>query len=139
MTAMEYTDEQIIEALEVRMPHDRICREAYDLINRLRQKTNIENNRGGDTLAEFGSEIVVCPYYHRADKNRICCEGLYEHSTLTLVFQSQTVLNKHRMHFCCNLHAFRECYVCQVLDKKWGVEDGKVQKQENSDTGRDRA
>lgn len=33
---MTYTDKQIIEALEVRMPHDAICREAYDLIQRQR-------------------------------------------------------------------------------------------------------
>lgn len=31
-----YTDEQIIEALEIRMPHDALCREAYDLIQRQR-------------------------------------------------------------------------------------------------------
>lgn len=34
MTESKYTDEQIIEALRVRMPHDEICREAYDLIQR---------------------------------------------------------------------------------------------------------
>ena len=33
---MTYTDKQIIEALEVRMPHDLLCREAYDLIQRQR-------------------------------------------------------------------------------------------------------
>ena len=32
MTDHEYTTEQIIEALEIRMPHDRLCRAAYDLI-----------------------------------------------------------------------------------------------------------
>lgn len=34
-----YTDKQIIEALEIRMPHDALCREAYDLIQR--QRTEI--------------------------------------------------------------------------------------------------
>lgn len=34
MTESKYTNEQIIEALEVRMPHDRVCREAYCLIHR---------------------------------------------------------------------------------------------------------
>lgn len=32
MTENKYTYEQIIDALQVRMPHDEICREAYDLI-----------------------------------------------------------------------------------------------------------
>ena len=35
MTECKYTNEQIIEALEIRMPHDAVCREAYDLIQRL--------------------------------------------------------------------------------------------------------
>ena len=29
---MKYTEEQIMRALEIRMPHDEVCREAYDLI-----------------------------------------------------------------------------------------------------------
>jgi hypothetical protein len=33
---MTYTDKQIIKALEVRMPHDDVSREAYDLIQRQR-------------------------------------------------------------------------------------------------------
>lgn len=35
MSERKYTHEQIIEALEIRMPHDVLCREAYDLIQRL--------------------------------------------------------------------------------------------------------
>ena len=55
MTDKKFTDEQIIEALEIRMPHDVICREAYDLINR--QKAEIERiqkeRRWGITLFEL--------------------------------------------------------------------------------------
>ena len=43
MSESKYTDEQIIEALQVRMPHDAICREAYDLIMRL--KAELARNR----------------------------------------------------------------------------------------------
>lgn len=32
MIELEYTDKQTIEALEIRMPHDALCRAAYDLI-----------------------------------------------------------------------------------------------------------
>ena len=39
-TDHKFTEEQIMEALEIRMPHDAVCREAYDLINR--QKAEIE-------------------------------------------------------------------------------------------------
>ncbi len=36
----EYTDKQIIEALEIRMPHDVICRAAYDLI--MQQRADVQ-------------------------------------------------------------------------------------------------
>ena len=34
----QYTDEQIIEALEIRKTHDELCREAYELIKRLKSE-----------------------------------------------------------------------------------------------------
>lgn len=39
MTDNKYTDEEIIDALEVMVPHNEVCREVYDLI--LRQKSTI--------------------------------------------------------------------------------------------------
>ena len=38
MSDSKYTDEQIIKALEARMPHDEVSREAYDLIKRQREE-----------------------------------------------------------------------------------------------------
>ena len=40
---MMYTAEQIIEALKIRMPHDALCRAAYDLIMQLLQRENTYN------------------------------------------------------------------------------------------------
>lgn len=54
MTDHKFTEEQIIEALEIRMPHDAVCREAYDLINR--QKAEIEKLEKLDELAERSIE-----------------------------------------------------------------------------------
>ena len=34
----QYTDEQIIETLELRMSHDKLCCEAYELIKRLKSE-----------------------------------------------------------------------------------------------------
>jgi hypothetical protein len=51
MTEHKFTDEQIIEAIEIRMPHDAICREAYYLINRY--KAEIED-------LEIKNEHLVC-------------------------------------------------------------------------------
>lgn len=45
MADHKYTDEQIIEALEIRMPHDVVCREAYDLIKRQQAKLTAPRNQ----------------------------------------------------------------------------------------------
>lgn len=60
MTERKFTDEQIIEALEVRMPHDAICCEAYDLINR--QRAEIER------LKKLSDEGAECPTCHGVGK-----------------------------------------------------------------------
>lgn len=53
MSERKYTNEQIIEALEIRMPHDALCREAYDLINRLKLPCKV------------GDEVwAIRPYRH---------------------------------------------------------------------------
>lgn len=58
ITESKYTDEQIIEALEVRMPHDAICREAYDLIQRqadeiARQRETLDIIRENNTKVQL--------------------------------------------------------------------------------------
>jgi intergrase/recombinase len=83
MTEHKYTDEQIIEALEVRMPHDAVCKEAYDLIQR--QKSEIARK----ICCEIEKEIVAAlesnykakaerfakPVFDMADEFISYCEG----------------------------------------------------------------
>ena len=64
MTDHKYTAEQIIEALEVRMHHDKVCREAYDLINRLKFELSEEKAKGAmcadgktKSLTRFGTTL----------------------------------------------------------------------------------
>lgn len=73
MTEHKFTDEQIISALEVRMPHDAICREAYDLIKR--QSEDI------DRLIEINSHNVVAQYEIKAEAIKGFAERLKEELT----------------------------------------------------------
>lgn len=64
MTERKFTDEQIIEALEVRMPHDAICREAYDLI--MRQRAEIERLEAIIDAAE--EHFAPLPFKNKFDE-----------------------------------------------------------------------
>lgn len=57
MTECVYTDEQIIDALEVRMPHDEVCRAAYDLIKKL--KAEIEQLKMNLAQCENGYSLEL--------------------------------------------------------------------------------
>ena len=61
MTEHKFTDEQIIEALEIRMPHDAICREAYGLIKRLTE----ENGRLVGVIREYERAFEESHEEHR--------------------------------------------------------------------------
>lgn len=60
MTERKFTDEEVIEALECRMPHDKVCIEAYDLINRQKAEIDIlvrKHDTLLDEIAEKDAEI----------------------------------------------------------------------------------
>ena len=64
ITDCAYTDEQIISALEIRMPHDAICREALDLIKW--QRAEIERLKAMVDAAE--EEFSPLPFKNNFDK-----------------------------------------------------------------------
>lgn len=88
MTESKYTDEQIIEALEVSMPHDEVYREAYNIIHRqaeelgrlqetnklviqlldkLRVEMDMDLKRArSDAIGEFARELIneVVPQFN---------------------------------------------------------------------------
>lgn len=77
ITDCAYTDEQIISALEIRMPHDAICREALDLIKRQRAEierlkkyyfTHDYHECHNEAIKEFAESMKK-----REGSNAYCC------------------------------------------------------------------
>lgn len=76
-----YTDKQIIEALEVRVPHDAVCREAYDLIQRQRAEIaetilRLSDQWGGGIafyhkMRQYATELISQQKTENTEENRI--------------------------------------------------------------------
>lgn len=70
-------------------------------------------------MASFDSKYVVCPFYHRFESNRICCEGLEERNTINLVFEDPRRLNIYRQKYCCNMDNYKWCLIHATLERKY--------------------
>ena len=72
-------------------------------------------------MSQYVSKYVACPYYHRHDDNRICCEGTNSKNTINLVFGDMYELKKHTIRYCNDVTGFKKCLICKALDIKYGV------------------
>jgi hypothetical protein len=69
--------------------------------------------------------LAVCPYFHRSDKtkHRIVCEGVSEHTRISLVFlgkEDERV--KHLETFCCD--DYERCHVYGACGIKYEKQEG---------------
>lgn len=54
---------------------------------------------------------VICPFYRYDDGiQRVVCEGLTEHSTLTQRFRGRKPMDRYMEHYC-----FRNCRECGIF------------------------
>lgn len=67
----------------------------------------------------FISKYAVCPFYHRNDTNRICCEGVEDNNTINIVFGAKQDMLAYEKHFCDNIERHKKCLVYQMLNKKY--------------------
>ena len=74
-------------------------------------------------MSQYVSKYVACPYYHRHDDNRICCEGTDSKNTNTinLVFGDNKELKKYNIKYCNDVDGYKKCLVCKALNLKYGV------------------
>ena len=70
----------------------------------------------------YDSKYVVCPFYHRNDTNRICCEGVEDNNTINLVFASNREMVEYEKCFCDDMDFHKECLLYQMLIKKYEEE-----------------
>lgn len=70
-------------------------------------------------MSNYGDKYVVCPFYRRHDKNRICCEGTSQNNTINLVFEDQKKLKNYTGVFCENIDNYMSCMICKALCGKY--------------------
>ena len=61
-----------------------------------------------------------CPYYRRAEKQKIVCEGVENGTTLHVAFATPTLLQNYKGRFCDS--CYENCMVAEMLDRKWDNE-----------------
>lgn len=71
-------------------------------------------------MSQYVSKYAVCPYYHRHDNNRICCEGTNSKNTINLVFEDQSKLKKYTINFCNSIDGCKRCIIHKALNTKYG-------------------
>lgn len=72
-------------------------------------------------MSQYISKYAVCPYYHRHEDNRICCEGSVTGSTINLVFENSKKLKKYSIERCNSIEGCKKCIIHKALDMKYGV------------------
>ena len=70
-------------------------------------------------MSQYVSKYAVCPFYHRHDDNRICCEGTGSRNTINLVFGNQCDLKVYGERYCNNISGYKDCLICQALNAKY--------------------
>jgi hypothetical protein len=74
-------------------------------------------------MSRYISKYVVCPFYHRNDTNRICCEGVDKSNTINLVFETNGKTLEYEREFCNDLVRHKDCLICKMLEEKWREEN----------------
>lgn len=72
----------------------------------------------------YESKYAVCPYYHRHESNRICCEGTDDTNTINLVFCDAKALKAYGKRYCNDLVRCRSCKIYQALERKYPEGEG---------------
>lgn len=75
-------------------------------------------------MSMYVSKYAVCPYYHRHDDNRICCEGTEDSNTINLVFGAKSELKAYSTRHCNDLKAHKQCMIYQMLEQKYSEHKG---------------
>lgn len=76
-------------------------------------------------MSSYESKYVVCPYYHRHNTHRICCEGTDDDNSINLVFEDDKMQKAYTVMYCNSMEGHHRCRLFRMLNLKHGVrEDG---------------
>lgn len=70
-------------------------------------------------MSQFISKYAVCPFYHRNDTNRICCEGTDSNNTINLVFVGKTSQKEYAIEHCNSIEGCKRCLIYNALNTKY--------------------
>lgn len=70
-------------------------------------------------MAMCTSYCVVCPFYHRHEGYRICCEGTDEKNTINVVFEDAKERKEYTKSFCNSIQGYKKCIIYNALSKKY--------------------
>ena len=72
---------------------------------------------------QWRAKFVKCPYYHRHENNKICCEGLSGGNTIHLVYEDEKERRKYMEEYCESIKWCRLCPIHRLLDDKYEEDD----------------
>ena len=64
---------------------------------------------------------VECPYYHKDEGAKICCEGIAKTKGVHLIFGTREEALVYRRDLC--IRDWKNCPIARNLNEKWGYED----------------
>ena len=68
------------------------------------------------------AKYVLCPFYHKEDNTKICCEGTDNDNVIHLTFVSWKKRMDYETKNCCK--DYKSCKIAQMLYKKY--EENKI-------------
>lgn len=66
------------------------------------------------------SSIVLCPFYHSEDKQKIFCEGIENGTAVHLAFDNQSHAKEYRAFYCCS--KYKSCLINQMQERRYDEE-----------------
>ena len=68
-------------------------------------------------MSSYIAKYVLCPYYHKEEGVKICCEGVEDGTSIHVVFSSSRQRKDYQFEKCCKNYS--QCRVAAMLDQKW--------------------
>ena len=65
------------------------------------------------------SPYAICPFYHFYESHKLCCEGVWENSSIHLAFASPVKRREYEKQYC--RKDYKHCPVAKMLFEKYGV------------------
>lgn len=66
------------------------------------------------------NRYAMCPFYHKDERQRVMCEGIFPGTSIHNVFSSEPKKNVYMKTVCCR--DYKKCPIATMLYEKWGYQ-----------------